>query len=528
MNTTVMRRGAVLAASAGLALGLAAPAVAAPPVKGSFDIRPEVVAADVELTNPMRGQYSWYDRNPTPDLLGPDHYDRMFWNEVESDDQEFDTWKIDAGLARAEAAGGTYGFRIMSVCDWCSADMIVLPEQLREDDGTWIAQGQSGPLEIPDWNSEEFLSQWEELMDHLGQKYDGDPRLGWVDVGGYGNWGEWHSYPFESQYETSPGGQTDITLESSLRMIRAVEEAFPTTPIVLNTTGSRVADAQGVPISDGESSFEWSNQLWQGALGMDDRIGVRNDCLGAGLEQMHAKEGLEEASRYAQEIGGHDPLERWRTAPVVSEWCGATKPPVDIDGNGVIDEWERHDYTGDGIVEDWELEAPYGSFDKGLAQVEDWHVSLLSSDNYTGPLSAFPEQDQADFWEANLRSGYRYQVDRVRGELKAGGASTFTTTWQNVNVAPTYHDWDVVYELKRPGSDTVVASFTSEVELSTVLPGTVEVTDTFDTRDLKPGNYELSIKVVDPEGYFTPMNLAIGGAQDDGSYLLLPKLQARR
>ena len=74
----------------------------------------------------------------------------------------------------------------------------------------------------------------------------------------------------------------------------------------------------------------------------------------------------------------------------------------------------------------------------------------------------------------------------------------------------------------------MVASFTSEVELSTVLPGTVEVTDTFDTRDLKPGNYELSIKVVDPEGYFTPMNLAIGGAQDDGSYLLLPKLQARR
>ncbi|MDO5662570.1 MAG: DUF4832 domain-containing protein, partial [Brachybacterium sp.] len=496
MRPTI-RTGAVFTASLGLALGLMTPVLAGPPVKGPFDVRPDAVASDVEIPNPLRGQYAWYDENKSPELLGPDHYDRMFWNEVESEDQVFDTGKIDRGLARAEATGGTYGFRVMSVCDWCSADMIVLPEPLREAEGTWIAEGGSGPLEIPDWNSEDFLVQWEELMEHLGEKYDGDPRLGYIDVGGYGNWGEWHSYPFQKDYATAPGGQTDITLESSMRVIRAVEENFPTTTVLLNTTGTRVADVDGIRSADGSESSDWSNRLWQETLALDPRIGVRNDCLGAGLEQQHAKEGLEEASRYAQEIGGHDPLQRWQTAPFVTEWCGGTRPPKDLNGDGTIEDWEYDDYNRDGVIDDWEVGSG-GRFWMGLEQVEDWHVSLLSSGNFEGELVEYTDQDRADFRQANLRSGYRYQVNRVHGEFTAGGTSSVTTTWENVNVAPTYHDWEVVYELRRPNSDTVAASYTSSFQLSQVLPGTTEVTDTFDTGDLKPGNYELSVKVVDP------------------------------
>ena len=39
--------------------------------------------------------------------------------------------------------------------------------------------------DIPDWNSEAFLSGYERLMAALGAKYANDPRLGYVDVGGY-------------------------------------------------------------------------------------------------------------------------------------------------------------------------------------------------------------------------------------------------------------------------------------------------------------------------------------------------------
>lgn len=511
-----------LTSAALLATPLAARAAGPGNGKG-FDASAIPISSDREVANPMRGQYQWHkepQHNKTPELLGPDQYERMFWNEVETSDDVFDTSKIDAGLARAAQKRGTYGFRVMSVCDWCSADMIVLPPQLRSDARTWVAKGQSGPLEIPDWNSEKFLSEWEELMAFLGKKYADDPRLGYIDVGGYGNWGEWHSYPFESQYATSPQGQTDITLASSVRLIRAVVTNFPHTNVVLSTTGSRVADAQGMPATTDAARYEWSNKLWQQALAMSPKVGLRNDCLGAGLEQAHAKEGLLEASRYARATGGIDPLERWKTAPFVTEWCGATKPPKDLDGDGVIEEWERHDYTGDGKVEDWELESEYGSFDKGLAQVEQWHISLLSSDNYRGQLSEFPQADQDYFRQANLRSGYRYEYARITART-SGSMLSLTSTWRNVNVAPTYHSWSVVYELRRPGSNQVAATLTSKLDLRTVLPGApVSVVDTADLRGIKPGAYQVSIKVVDPRGYFAPMALGVEGRQADGSYPL--------
>lgn len=483
-----------------------------------FETSPTPISQDIEVQNPMRGQYLWYGSTKSPDLTGPDSYDRMFWNEVETADQVFDTWKIDAGLAAAEATGGTYGFRIMAICDGCSDDMVILPPQLRQDAGTWIAQGDSGPLEIPDWNSEEFLSQWEELMTFLGQRYAEDPRLGWIDVGGYGNWGEWHSYPFEGQYP-GPIGQTDITLASSMRLIDAVAMNFPNTPILLNTTSPRLADVNG-DIHD-DYSYEWSNQLWQEALAIDDRIGVRNDCLGAGLEQSSAKAGLLEASRYAQETGGLDPLERWKTAPFITEYCWATKPPVDIDGNGVIDEWERHDYNGDGIVEDWELESDYGSFDNALEQVEDWHISLTSSDNFGGELAEYPEADQEAFRQAVLRSGYRYELTHLKLVLPQDSSGSVTWTWENVNVAPTYADWEIVLEFRPAGSDEVAASVTSALDLRDVLPGApVVYTDAIPADALEPGKYDIYVKVIDPNGYFAPLALAIAGQQDDGSYLI--------
>lgn len=496
MRVPTKRRLAVgtIAAALLVPLGTIA-AQSAPP--SSFDVSPTPIASDVEVANTMRGQYSWYGINAAPevDILGPDHYNRMFWNEVEATDGDYDPWKIEEGLAAAEETGGVYGFRIMAVCDWCSADMIVLPESLREDEGTWIAQGDSGPLEVPDWNSEAFLSQWEDLMAYLGERYDDDPRLGWVDVGGYGNWGEWHTYPVEAQYP-GPDGQTDISLESSQRVIDAVVENFPNTNVVLSTTGNRRTAADGSTPVTGEAAYEWSNELWQYALGTTDRLGVRNDCLGAGTEQGHAREGLLEASRYAQEIGGHDPLERWRTAPFITEFCWATTPDH---------EWD--DFT-------------YGTFASALEQVEDWHISLLSSANYTAPLSDFSEEEQEAFLQSNLISGYRYVPEQVSGTVTSESV-TVTTAWDNVNVAPTYQEWDVRYELREQGTGAVVSSTTSSVDLRTVLPDEpATVTDELDVSGLAAGSYDLVVTVLDPGEYFEPLGLGIEGRAADGSYLL--------
>ncbi len=88
---------------------------------------------------------------------------------------------FDKGLAAAQQRGGRFGFRVLAYCPDCWFDDAT-PSFVPLQPGT----------DIPDWNSEAFLSGWERLMAELGSRYDDDPRMGWVDVGGYGSWGEWH------------------------------------------------------------------------------------------------------------------------------------------------------------------------------------------------------------------------------------------------------------------------------------------------------------------------------------------------
>ncbi|MDT9648877.1 hypothetical protein, partial [Campylobacter jejuni] len=69
--------------------------------------------------------------------------------------------------------------------------------------------------------------------------------------------------------------------------------------------------------------------------------------------------GLDSASRYAVANGTPDPKERWKTAPFIMEWCESVTP-----------------------------EGP-GTMESALGQVKSNHVTLLSSRNYTGPLTRF-------------------------------------------------------------------------------------------------------------------------------------------
>ena len=89
---------------------------------------------------------------------------------------------------------------------------------------TWYdPDGAAGPIDrvdisaAPDWNNETFLARWEALWAELGKRYANDPRLGYVDVGGYGKYGEWWV----------DGAALHITDANGLRMIKAVASGLP-------------------------------------------------------------------------------------------------------------------------------------------------------------------------------------------------------------------------------------------------------------------------------------------------------------
>lgn len=234
-----------------------------------------------DLPNSLRGLYAWLGADGPQGWATPDVYyrDQVYWGRIEPTDGAYDFSWFEAGLADAEARGGRFGFRVMSYCPGCWMNFRddlpdVTPSFVPLQPGT----------DIPDWNSEAFLTGWEQLMADLGARYGDDPRLGWVDVGGYGSYGEWH---------VAEG--KELTPANAERLTAAVLAAFPRAHVVVNAMDP---------------------ELTYAALDTSRRVGLRADCLGE--DDMFS---LIPTSPRLQTV--------WKRAPVIGEWCATpTTSPV--------------------------------------------------------------------------------------------------------------------------------------------------------------------------------------------------------
>ena len=52
----------------------------------------------------------------------------------------------------------------------------------------------------PDYSNETLISTLESLIGELGKEYDGDDRIGFIQLGMLGFWGEWHTYPHDEWF----------------------------------------------------------------------------------------------------------------------------------------------------------------------------------------------------------------------------------------------------------------------------------------------------------------------------------------
>ncbi|WP_392543281.1 DUF4832 domain-containing protein [Oryzobacter telluris] len=292
MSTPAHRRlaGAVAIIATALVAALAAaPAGAADPTPKKVTFTPGLLASSTEIPNSLRGQYKWMGYAPQPaSWSAPDLYyrDQVYWGRLEPQKGAFDFKWIEDGLSKAGAAKSKFGFRVMAYCPGCwmeyRTDKVsfpaVTPSFVPLQEGT----------KIPDWNSEAFLSGYESLMAELGRRYGNDPRLGYVDVGGYGKYGEWWvDYP-----------TTKITEDNALRLVRAVNRAFPTKHVLFNTM----------------QSVDFTLK----ALATNPNMGLRTDSLGA--PNMHSMAAVDARLQSV-----------WRTRPFFTEWATTGDPVVGRD-----------------------------------------------------------------------------------------------------------------------------------------------------------------------------------------------------
>ncbi len=239
---------------------------------GTSTFAPAVLGLDApELFTPGRGQYRWLEQPATPPgWPNPDMYwrDQLQWaKDLEPSRSKYNFATLEKGLATAKARGGRFGFRIMAFCPGCGENLTP----------AYVPRQSSG---APDWNSEGFLVAWENLMAALGARYGNDQRIGFVDVGGFGGWGEWW---WEDQWGSG------INQNSARRIIAAVVKAFPQRPKVM-----------------GYVSTDYANL----AMSMSDSMGLRFDCVGGDIPT-----GLALATAHYNES--------WKRTPSVGEWCGS-------------------------------------------------------------------------------------------------------------------------------------------------------------------------------------------------------------
>jgi hypothetical protein len=246
--------------------------------------------SDPELVNPLRGFYRWYGSEAIPQpALARDHYARYGWRELEPVRGQYDFSAIERALDEAKQGGAKFAFRVMAVNEFTSP--VEVPDYLgTEAGGAWCSfDGKS--VWVPAWDSPAFVARARALTEALGARFDGDPRLGYYDLGLYGHWGEWHTGGL-----CTPGASS----ATKRALVDMQLDAFAHSRVLMNSGGTEV------------EAFTY-------ALGRSRRIGVRVDSLcNPWFDQQFTDAPAKLAAM----------RDRWQTAPVVAEFY--SRNPTEI------------------------------------------------------------------------------------------------------------------------------------------------------------------------------------------------------
>ncbi|EKE37812.1 hypothetical protein ENUP19_0368G0011 [Entamoeba nuttalli] len=142
------------------------------------------------LGNPLKGFGMWYGSGNTAKLPLSIQYVRLELNKVLVGENTVNLDYLDSILERIKEMKTQAVIRL--VLDSPSESSFV-PTYIQNKIEMYDYNGASGAGKSPNYNDEYLLTQLEYLFKELGKKFDGDPRIGFWQLGTYGHWGEWHT-----------------------------------------------------------------------------------------------------------------------------------------------------------------------------------------------------------------------------------------------------------------------------------------------------------------------------------------------
>lgn len=483
-----------------------------------------IAATAPDLVAPGRGANEWYSQgsaNGAANIPSASAYTspfdndtRFLWSKLQPKSAGVYDWSnFDKQIQHSIDLGQKFSFGIMPVCSSCiigdlagdgnenvggyglGYPLYVHTAMQAEAVPDWkYSGGGNANMWIPNWNSSSYLSAYENFLKDLAAyiaktSYKGisySSAIFHIDIRGYGNWGEWHTYPWRDS-GVIPSG-TLASNASLQRIIAAHITAFPNYPLVIPVNAFNTAgDAGSADRKTGAVGYYalTTKNAW-------GSIGWRSDHLGT--EDTDAWVPYETTLNTWAYNGVNLKdliVNQWKVAPVVGEPEGTL---AEVNKNGA--------------------QTAYYNL---LNEVNTHHISQFSNENLVGNAAG----SRAFYLAASRAAGYRNSVTGGSlTPLSPGNAFALTLNWMNAGNAPVYESWNVVIEL-RDGTGKVAASWISNINLKTLLPGSLVFTDNFGlSLAIAAGNYNLFMVIRDPNGYRKPLPLAIQGVQADGSYLI--------
>ncbi|MFJ1649583.1 DUF4832 domain-containing protein [Streptomyces sp. NPDC088258] len=278
----------------------------------------------------------------------------------------------------------------------------------------------------PDYDSPYLLAALKNFIAAFGARYDGDPRLGYIHLGLIGLWGEWHTWPYDT--DTSGDSYPDYmpTDAHGAEIIRAYDSAFTHTKIEVRYPEAGGGAADNLPaVGYHDDSFCYREGSPKAGLTLPSSLG------GASYSQLQK----------ALDSGVEN---RWTTASM----GGEVRPEIQ---STAFDNWPG----GSGDVDDM----------KACLELE--HTTWKMNEGSAGYSPTDP-----NVAAAVRLMGYDLSVDRAYFHDTAQGTTTVGVRIDNNGVAPFYYPWTVSLGLK-DSAGRIVKSWATPWDLREVMPAKI-------------------------------------------------------
>ncbi len=386
----------------------------------------------------------------------------IFWKDLEpvKGRFEFEAFEREIQLARWKQEGVRLVLRV--ILDYPGDESHRdIPEWLYEEmdgKGSWY-DVDYGRGFSPDYSHPALISNHARLIEALGERYNDNPDIAFIQLGSIGHWGEWHTW--DQSGDKIPFPTRKVTDQYVLPYV----ESFPDKPLLARR-----------PL----------------AIAKKYGFGLFNDAFG------NKESTVEE-------------FYKWYTKGYVS-WLTKEQEPsmlnfwVNAPSGGEFADGDRY-FTDSSIKET-------------IRQARLTHLSWIGPRGPAEEKRGGPLQMNIDRFLATI--GYRYVISEASyaSGISPGESLTVDLRVLNRGIAPFYFEWPFQLSLINEEGVTV-SRYTTKIDIRKWLPGTAEEQADYPIpKGIAPGDYTLAAAIVDPDTGRPGVQFAMDNRRADGRYPL--------